>query len=188
MIKGKILFTITLLIALVFTAAGALGGYGYGIALEQQFGTTFVAYDWNLIKIVITAACAVIAFFPWLPMLIVSRQVCRMYNVSRKYAKWSVGTTLFTLLLVAIAGGGTAYVCYLLNSVPAASYMLLEQMIQQAFGVAITLDALTLQIASGVTICSVMLLIFLPLVISLRMRDSVSAMLKKKRAYSEDEE
>jgi F-type H+-transporting ATPase subunit a len=52
----------------------------------------------------------------------------------------------------------------------------------------ISIDLLTVQVACGVVIFAFFLLLFLPLLVAVRGRDGVSALLKKKRTYSEDEE
>lgn len=186
MIKGKILFIVSLLIALVLTAAAALTGFVGGQLLEDQVAATMVAYDWNVIKIAITAVLGALMLLATLPNVITARQVCRMYNVSRKYAKWSAVTIILGLLLVAACGGSIAYVAYALNSFPAGIMALIQKMALDYVGLNINVQ--TLQIACGVVIFLFFLLTFLPLMVSLRMRDSVSAMLRKKRAYSDDEE
>lgn len=186
MIKGKILLIVSLLVALALTACAAFAGYAAGAVLEAQMAATLVAYDWAAIKIVTAAVCGVLMLLINLPTVITARQVCRMYNVSRKYAKWSVVTILFGLLLLAACGGAIAYVAYMIDSIPAGLITMVNQILVEY--ASIKVDVLSLQIACGIIIFLFFLLLFLPLMVSLRGRDGVSALLKKKRTYSDDEE
>lgn len=186
MIKGKILFLVTLLVALVLTAASALVGYVAATELAVVFEQSLLAFDWDTIKIICAAICGGLMLIITLPTVITARQVCRMYNVSRKYGKWSVSSSLFGLLLAAITGGSIAYVVYMLSKIPQPMVLLLQNKLLEATGISI--DLLTVQVACGVVIFAFFLLLFLPLLVAVRGRDGVSALLKKKRTYSEDEE
>ena len=57
MIKGKILFLVTLLVALVLTAASALVGYVAATELAVVFEQSLLAFDWDTIKIICAAIC-----------------------------------------------------------------------------------------------------------------------------------
>lgn len=179
-LKGKILFIISSLIALVLTAGGAAIGYAAGYLLESEFASTLVAYDWAMIKIVITAILGVLILLITLPSVITARQVCRMYNVSQKYAKWSVSTTIIGVLMLLFTAGLIALVVYGIAEWSGLITLLLGT-------VGLSIDIMSIQIGLGVGIFVLFLLLFLPLLVSLRGRDSVSAMLRKKRAHSDVE-
>lgn len=179
-LKGKILFGISCLIALVLTAIGAAAGYGLGTMLESEFGATLLAYDWNMIKIVITAVLGVLMLLINLPSVITARQVCRMYNVSHKYAKWSAVSITCGVLMLLVTVGLIALVVYGISEWSGLINVLLAT-------VGLTIDILTIQLALGIGIFVVFLLLFLPLLVSLRGRDGVSALLRKKRAHSDAE-
>lgn len=173
MIKGKILLVVTCLLALVLIAGGAYSGYTLGAELENMMGTAMVAYDWNLIKIIITAACALLVLLVVLPCVITARQVNRMYSVSRKYAKWSPVTIVVGLLMLLITGGLIALAVYEIHEMR----LLITTLLAASN---LSIEILHLQIGAGAGIFSVCLLLFLPLLVSLRGRDGVSALLRKK--------
>lgn len=177
MIKGKILLVVTCLVALALTAGGAFAGYTLGAELQAMMGAAMLAYDWNLIKIVITAVCGLLVLLVTLPSVITARQVSRMYGVSRKYAKWSPVTIVVGLLMLLITAGLIALVVYQINEMQ----LMITALLTTA---GLALDVLTIQIGAGVVIFATCLLLFLPLLVSLRGRDSVSALLKKKNGGS----
>lgn len=177
MIKGKILLVIACLVALVLTAGGAYAGYVLGAELQATMGAAMLAYDWNLIKIVITAVCGALVLLVALPGVITARQVNRMYGVSRKYAKWSPVTIVVGLLMLLITAGLIALAVYEIGEMQ----LMITALLTTA---GLSLDILTIQIGAGVAILAFCLLLFLPLLISLRGRDSVSALLKKKHGGS----
>ena len=172
-IKGKILLIVACLVALVLVAGGAYTGYVLGAELEAMMGAAMVAYNWNLIKIAITAVCGLLVLLVVLPGVITARQVNRMYSVSRKYAKWSPVTIVVGLLMLLITGGLIALAVYEINEMQ----LLITTLLATA---EVSVSILKIQIGAGVGIFAICLLMFLPLLISLRGRDSVSALIRKK--------
>lgn len=187
MIKGKILFTVTLLIALVLTAGAALGGYFAGEWVYETFGTAFTLYDLSMLPVIFASILGGLVFLVALPNVITARQVCRMYNVSRKYAKWSPVTIIVGVLLLLLVGGAIAGVVYLLQTPEAAGVMMILNTLLAQQGLRLA-DVTHLQIYFGCGIFVFALLLFNPILVALRGRDGVSALLKKKRAHSASEE
>lgn len=172
-LKGKILLVTSAVIAVLLVAGCTVGGYLLGDMLQQTTGQMLVAYDWNMIKIAITVAMGVLALLLSVPGVITARQVSRMYDVSRKYARWSVGSIIAGVVMLLVAAAAVFGVCYEINEMQLLIQMLLEME-----------NVLLIEIGAGVVTLLLCVALMLPLMLSLRVRDCVGALNRKKRARS----
>lgn len=175
--KGKFLLGVSCVVMVLVIAGCAVGGYMLGNMLEQTTGQMLVAYNWSAIKIGITVALAVLAALLSVPCVITARQVCRMYHIGHKFARWSVVSTLIGVLMLLATAAAIFGVCYEINAMKLLIQMMLEME-----------NILLVQVAAGFGTLFLCVALFLPLMMSLRVHDCVSAMSRKKRARSQEDD
>ena len=105
------------------------------------------------------------------PGVITARQISRMYGVGRKYARWSAGSIIVGVVMLLVTAAAVFGVCYEINELQMLIQMLLEME-----------NILLIEIGAGVVTLLLCIALLLPLMLSLRVRDCVGALNRKKRA------
>ncbi len=175
--RGKILLSACCVVTVLTIVGCAIGGYMLGGSLEQTTGQMLVAYNWSAIKVGITVGLAALAALLSVPCVVVARQVSRMYAVGRRFARWSPASILVGALMLLATAAAIFGVCYEIDAMKLLIQMMLEME-----------NILLVQIAGGAATLFLCAALFLPLLLSMRVRDCVSAMSRRKRERSREDE